>query len=124
MESKLASFLFEATGVNRYRKFLDIASLRHKLISSNVANVATPGYQSQDIAFKAELAKSAQRTNRLTGMTTDVGHIALGQHPERLPEIHRAKVTDGSLNGVDIDREIPKLAQNELQFTIGARLLQ
>jgi len=124
MESKLASFLFQSTGVGRYRRFLDLTSLRHKLISSNVANVSTPAYQARDIDFKAELAKSVQRTGDLVGITTHAGHIPLGQHPERMPRIERTKVSGDDLNSVDIDREIPKMAQNELEFTIGARLLQ
>ena len=124
METKLANFLFQATGVNRYRKFLDLTSLRHKLISSNVANVSTPGYQAQDIDFKSELAKLAQKTNNLVGMTTHSRHIPLGQHPERIPKIERTRVDGSNLNSVDIDLEIPKMAQNELEFTIAARLLQ
>lgn len=124
METKLANFLFQATGVNRYRQFLDLTSLRHKLISSNVANVSTPGYQAQDIDFKLELAKSVQKTNNLVGMTTHSRHIPLGQHPERIPKIERTRVDGGNLNSVDIDLEIPKMAQNELEFTIAARLLQ
>jgi flagellar basal-body rod protein FlgB len=124
MESKLANFLFEATGVQRYRRFLDIASMRHKLISGNVANVSTPGYKSQDIDFKAELAKSAKKSGNLAGSVTHAGHIPLGSHPERTPEIHKARVRGSDMNSVDIDKEVPKMAQNELEFTIGARLLK
>ncbi len=124
MESKLSNFLFNATGVGRCRQFLDLASLRHKLISGNVANVSTPGYQSQDIDFKSELAKSSGQTNRLAGTVTHQGHIPLGQHPGRLPEINGTKVTRGDLNSVDVDIEVPKMAQNELEYTIGARLLK
>lgn len=124
MENKIASFLFQATGVDRARRFLDLASLRHKLVSSNVANVATPGYESLDIDFKTELAKSSQRTSNLAGFTTHANHIPLGQHQERVPEIGNTRVAAGDLNSVDIDREVPKMAQNELQYTIGARLLK
>jgi flagellar basal-body rod protein FlgB len=124
MESKLSNFLFQATGVGRVRQFLDLASLRHKLISGNVANVSTPGYRSQDIDFKAELAKSSQKSSGISGSVTHQSHIPLGQHSGRLPEIHRAKVARGDLNSVDIDHEVPKMAQNELEFTIGARLLK
>lgn len=124
MDNKLSSFLFEAAGVSRYRRFLDLTSLRHKLVSSNVANVSTPGYRSQDIDFKQELARSAAQTSRLAGTLTDRNHIPLGEHAERMPKVERTRVKDGDLNSVDIDREVPKMAQNELEFTIAARLLQ
>lgn len=124
MDSKLTSFLFEATGVDRARRFLDVASMRHKLIASNVANVATPGYESLDIDFKGELAKLSGRSNHLAGMTTNPGHIPLGQHAERTPNIVRTKLGGDDLNSVDIDVEVPKMALNELEYTIGARLLK
>ena len=124
MDNKIASFLFQATGVDRARRFLDLASLRHKLISSNVANVATPGYEALDIDFKTELATSSQRTSNLAGLTTHSNHIPLGQHQERMPKIVNTRVTGSDLNSVDIDREVPKMAQNELEYTIGARLLK
>ena len=124
MESKLSNFLFKATGVDRCRQFLDLASLRHKLISGNVANISTPGYQAQDIDFKAELAKSSNQTGSIAGTVTHQGHIPFGQHQGRLPKINSTKVSQGDLNSVDIDLEVPKMAQNELEFTIGAKLLQ
>lgn len=124
MDSKLASFLFQATGVDRARRFLDLASLRHKLISSNVANVTTPGYQARDIDFKKELARLAQSSSNLAGVTTHRNHVPLGQHPGRVPKVERTRVSGRDLNSIDIDREIPKMAQNELQYTIAARLLK
>ena len=124
MDNKLASFLFESTGVERARKFLDIASARQKLIASNVANVTTPGYRSQDIDFKGELARLSGNGSALAGQTTHANHIPLGQHQDRAPEIHHTRVGYDDLNSVDIDREVPKMAQNELLFTVGARMLQ
>jgi flagellar basal-body rod protein FlgB len=124
MENKLASFLFETAGVNRFRRFLDLSSLQHKLVSSNMANVSTPGYRNKEIDFKGELAKSSGQSNRLVGTLTDANHIPLGQHPERMPVVNHEKVASGDLNSVDIDREVPRMAQNELEFTTAARLLQ
>ena len=124
MSDKIANFLFQQTGVNRFQSFLDLTSLRHKLISGNVANVSTPGYRARDLDFKAELARLAGQASHLPGKTTHPGHIPTGQHSQRAPEVDKVRVTQGSLNSVDIDREIPKMAENELMYTIGARLLK
>ena len=124
MENKLASFLFTSSGVPRYGRFLDLSSLRHKLVSSNVANVSTPAYQSQDINFDEELARSSGESKHLSGVITNPSHIPLGQHPDKMPKVERTKVAGTDLNSVDIDREVPKMAQNELEFTIAAKLLQ
>lgn len=124
MVNKLTSFLFDKSGVPGFRKFLDITSLRHKLISGNVANISTPGYRSQDIDFKGELDKASGKSNHLSGYVSHQNHIPLGQHQARGPKILHQKVTGGDLNSVNIDREVSHMAQNELLFTIGATLLQ
>jgi flagellar basal-body rod protein FlgB len=124
MVNKLAGFLFNKVGVEDYRKFLDITSLQHKLTAGNVANVTTPGYRSQNIDFQAELKRVRDESGHLKGLRTDINHIPLGQDPEGSPDIHRARVARGDLNSVDIDREVTRLAENELMFTVGAKLLQ
>ncbi|RKX24962.1 MAG: flagellar basal body rod protein FlgB [Candidatus Zixiibacteriota bacterium] len=124
MENKLTSFLFNRIGIGNYQKFLDISSFRHKLTAANVANVSTPGFESKDIDFKAELAKIGDRSNHLAGTITHSSHIPTGHHSNRAPKVHSDKIHDGDMNSVDIDREVPKMAQNELQYTIAARLLE
>ena len=43
------------------RRFLDLSSKRQELITSNIANVDTPGYHAKDIDFQGELAARAAR---------------------------------------------------------------
>lgn len=121
---KIADFLFKGTGVNKFEAYLDVSSFRHKLVSSNVANVSTPGYRSRDIDFQAEYAKLTGATGRVPGELTHAGHIPLGQHRDREPEITETRPQADELNAVDIDKEVSRMAQNELQFTVAARLLQ
>jgi flagellar basal-body rod protein FlgB len=124
MDNKISQFIFDKIGVTDYKKFLDLSSLRHKLISGNVANVTTPGYEARDIDFEKEFAKATSKTNELAGTVTNSRHIPLGQHPDRAPKVNEAKIKGDDMNSVDIDREASKMAQNELLYTIGARLLQ
>ncbi len=124
MENKLTSFIFDKVGVGDYNRLLDLTSLRHRLISANVANVSTPGYRSGDIDFKGELARIGGETKHLAGTTTDPDHIPLGEHSQRSPKVDRDRVESGEVNSVNIDEEVPKMAQNELVYTTAARLLQ
>ena len=124
MTNKIANFLFAKTQVPRLEKYLDLSAKRHKLVSSNIANVSTPGYKSRDIDFQEEFNKATQKTNRLSGETTHSNHIPLGQHKDRAPEVKEARVENGEMNSVDIDREVSNMAQNELLFAVGSRLLQ
>jgi flagellar basal-body rod protein FlgB len=88
---------------------LDAASLRHRVIAQNVANVNTPGYQRREVLFEEELAKS------LANPTTDkpvAPQVVVSEGPERV---------DG--NTVDIDREMGDLTKNSLLYQAAANLL-
>ncbi len=124
MVNKLTDFIFEKVGVNDYQKFLDLASTRHKLVSGNVANVSTPGYRSQDIDFKGELEKIGNKSSHLKGAVTHAGHIPTGHSSAKPLEVSRGRIAEGDINSVDIDQEVSRMAQNELLFTVGARLLK
>lgn len=116
--------MFEGIGVPRFEKYLDLASLRHKLISGNVANASTPGYREEEIDFEKEFARATGQTNHISGAITDSKHIVLGQHRDRAPDIDEVEIRKGDMNSVNIDEEISDMAQNELLFSVSARLLQ
>ena len=124
MSNKLTSFIFNKADVPRFQNFLNLTSTRHRLVSGNIANVSTPGYQSKSIDFKEELAKQSDNSHHLAGKTTHPSHIPTGYHKNRAPKVESEKVALGEVNSVDIDREISTMAQNELLYTIGARLLE
>ena len=124
MINKLQHFLFIKSGVPKLENYLNLTALRHKLKAGNVANVATPGYKSRDISFEEEFKKLNGSTQGLKGELTNPAHIALGQHKSRPPKVEETAVVKDEFNSVDIDIEISEMAQNELLFTIGARLLQ
>ncbi len=124
MPNKLAQFMFERVGIPNFGKYLDLAAFRHKLVSGNIANVSTSGYRSRHIDFKAEFEKMTDKSSRLEGNVTRHNHIPIGNHKAKPPQVQQTKVAEGEMNSVDIDREVSTMAQNELLFTIGARLLQ
>jgi flagellar basal-body rod protein FlgB len=124
VENKLTDFVFNKMGVPTLRKYLDLAAYRHKLVSGNIANVSTPGYRQKDIDFQKEFLKATGKTNHLEGTITNPGHIPLGTTQNSQPKVSQEKVQDGSMNSVDIDKEVSTMAQNELLYTIGAKMLQ
>ena len=124
MDNKISEFIFNKVGIPKAKQYLNLSSLQHKLISGNIANVSTPGYKAKDINFESEFQKLTKNSNHLAGVTTDENHIPTGQNEKKPPKIQQAKIANDEMNSVDIDKEIPSLAQNELRFTIGATLLQ
>lgn len=124
MENKITQFIFDKVGIPKQKKYLDMASLRHKLISGNVANVSTPQYEAKDIDFHSEFKKVTKAGNRVAGVTTHQNHIPTGQHQMKPPKIDAERVKSDELNSVNIDKEISNLTQNELLYDVGATLLQ
>jgi flagellar basal-body rod protein FlgB len=106
------------------QSFLDMASTRQKLIAGNVANVSTPGYRSRDIDFHGELKKVTGDKKHLGGKVTHPGHLPIGHSKDKGPEIlvNRSKDSNG-INNVNIDKEVANLAQNQIYYSIGAKLL-
>ena len=122
--SKLNDFLFVRTGVPKLESYINPTAFRHKMKAGNVANAATPGFKSKDINFQKEFEKLNNGSSHLQGLTTHSSHIPLGSSSSRGPKVESAKVQAGDINSVDIDKEIAEMAQNELLFSVGARLMQ
>ena len=95
--------------LQRMEKFLDMAALRQSLVSSNLANVDTPGYRTRDIDFAKEMQKAAAAPDATT-------------HPSVHEVTGLIERPDG--NNVSIDRETMLLAQTQLQFQTGVALLK
>jgi len=86
-------------------RYLDLLSVRQKLVASNIANADTPGYKTKDIDFQAEFR------NRIDGGSPVVSEVA------------GLKVKNDG-NNVSVDREARLLAENALRFNIAASLLK
>lgn len=84
-------------------RYMDLLTVRQKLVASNIANADTPGYRTQDIDFQAEFASA----------------LGVGPHAQAVEGL--AVRNDG--NNVSIDRESRLLAENALRFQAASSLL-
>lgn len=91
-------------------RYLDLASFRQTLISANLANIDTPGYQTVDVAFQSELAWAS---------TDD---FARPMRPVVRPVYGLIERPDG--NNVSLDRESMLLAQTQLQYKTAIELIR
>jgi flagellar basal-body rod protein FlgB len=95
--------------VEMLEKFLNLASQRHSLITTNIANLDTPGYQTHDLDFRGELRRA---------MSTD--GPAFSPVSRTVPGLLQRP--DG--NDVSMDRESLLLAETQLQFSLGVQLIR
>ena len=101
--------------INVLDKAADASWLRNEAISNNIANVDTPGYKRQDVAFEVELEK-ALGMNRYISMDEKVSRINT-RRLEGRPYTDYANYSyrlDG--NNVDIENENVYLAENQLKY--------
>lgn len=107
------------TNVFDYVSILDKAAdaswLRNEAISNNIANVDTPGYKRQDVAFESVLQK-ALGSNRYKSMDSKVSdakskNLSVRTYTDYSNYSYRL---DG--NNVDIDNENVYLAENQLKY--------
>ena len=111
---------------------MDAYSLRHRTISSNIANIGSAGSKARAVSFEEQLAASRSGENVVVA-TTDPRHIAVGagSAADVTPEVHEVGAgPDGApdanasgVNGVDIDNEMAELAKNQIRFKFAARLI-
>ena len=119
----MSKVFFEDNGMRTMEKFLDLSVQRHALISSNVANVDTPGYKTIDLSFEQELRDAtASAGSRLE--TTNNLHLAIGTetHTASVKEVEGLTVRN-DLNNVNVDREMAQVSTNALKFSMVAQLI-
>jgi flagellar basal-body rod protein FlgB len=113
MAGIFGKIMSEVTNHMNYRSY------RQEVLSSNIANVDTPGYRAKEVTFEEELG------SRLTLRTTDEKHlkksIAAGRYPVKDDPF--ARIGNDS-NTVDLDREMMKLNQNQIMFDASAEVIQ
>lgn len=118
--------LFRKSGIQFMKKGLDAGALRHTAISSNIANIGTPGYKRKEVIFEEKLQESLSG-NSIPGRITNPRHIPIG-----VSDINRVEpeiVTDDStdltsgVNNVDIDMEMADLVKNQIQFSATAKVM-
>jgi flagellar basal-body rod protein FlgB len=90
--------------------FLDLAVVRGGLITSNMANVDTPGYQTRDINFRQELDRA--ETSPDFPALAPIAHQVQGLNVR----------PDG--NNVSLEREGLLLAETQMRFSSGVQLLK
>jgi flagellar basal-body rod protein FlgB len=124
MSNLIKNMVLDKSGFPFLEKYLDVSSLRHKLISGNIANVSTPGYKSSDVDFHGELKKAIGNDDHLKMTTTHEGHLPGRNSADNAPEIQVDKTGESNgINNVNIDKEMANLAENQIYYSIGARLL-
>ena len=96
--------------MSQLETFLSLTNRRQTVIASNMANIDTPGYRTQDLNFQAEMTKAM-----------DSGS---GREPHAAVHTVQGLLERPDGNNVDMDRESTLLAETQMQYQLGTQLLK
>ena len=118
--------LFRDT-ISLLERSLNIRSLQHRVLSSNIANMDTPNYKAVELAVAEEINGSQDSAPSIKLVQTQPGHLPLKHDPTDHVKLKAAKPPEFSLRGdgntVDLDRTMGKLAENTLLYKTAAQLI-
>ncbi len=109
-------------------KVLDLRAEKQRVISSNIANAETPGYQKATYSFEDNLRNAINNGSSINLETTHTNHIPL--YPQNIDtvegELTREKDSTGigDENSVSVDAEMIDLSKNQLMYETAAKLLK
>jgi flagellar basal-body rod protein FlgB len=92
--------MFQGVAAN-FDRYMTLLSARQKVVASNIANVDTPGYKTQDLDFRAEFEQAVE-----------------GETPTIIETQGLPVKPDG--NNVNLDREARLLSENAMRFSIAS----
>ena len=107
---------------------MDFRTQRHDLLASNVANKDTPGYSAQDLVFENRLKKALHADEPGLLQTTHPLHMD-GNNTPPIDLVKARRITSAAPfvgfdgNSVDLDREMAKMAENQLMYNATTQMV-
>ena len=101
-------------------------STRQSVITSNIGNLDTPGFKASEIDFQGQLREALGSKGQLNLQATNEKHFGPktsnigGLTAEPFEELDAAK-SNG--NNVDVDKEMAKMAENQIFYNAVIQLM-
>ena len=118
--------IFSETITNLARS-LNLRSIQHKALASNIANMDTPNYKAVELDVAEKMKKNQGSVPGLRLARTHAGHLQFRSHRTDRVELEEVAPPAYSLRGdgntVDIDRTMGRLAENTLLYRATAQLI-
>ena len=102
---------------------INITQQRHSVLASNISNIDTPEYKTKNIDFEAALDEALKSDPAFQLVRTDAGHIGSTMNSSRAIEPYEEKGEWNGFNWVNIDKEMTKLAENNLRYRSATEVL-
>ena len=118
--------IFDKT-ISLLERSLDLRSLNHRVLASNIANMDTPNYKAFEVLVAQEMNRYTESAAKIPFVRTHANHLPDKTQPSNQVSLKAVKAPDFSLRGdgntVDIDRTMGKLAENTLLYNAATQLI-
>ncbi|HEX7556618.1 MAG TPA: flagellar basal body rod protein FlgB [Leptolinea sp.] len=96
---------------------LEGLAARQQVISRNIANADTPGYQSETVNFETAIKQALNKTQQLPMQTTNAAHILPTGQSGTIQVANRTGGTErADQNNVDIDTELSDMTDTAMRY--------
>lgn len=113
--------------ISLLERSLNLRSLQHRALASNLANMDTPNYKAVELEVKEEMNKSRGTVPGLQLTQTHTDHLPFHHYSSHGAKLKVAKPPEFSLRGdgntVDLDRTMGKMAENTLLYRTATQLI-
>jgi flagellar basal-body rod protein FlgB len=119
--------LFDGT-IATLQKSLNFGSLRHKVLTSNIANIDTPNYKAFEVVMEDALKSKHRSAAPIKLVRTCPQHLSgdrSASNPIKIKAADSPAINfraDG--NTVDLDRTMGKLAENTILYRTAAQIIK
>ena len=100
---------------------MQVASVNHRIIANNIANVDTPNFNPTHLDFEKTLRATVEGRGRISLRRTQPRHLDARQ--EHIQFERLAFLSKNDYNKVDLDQEMADLGANTARYTTYGSLL-
>jgi flagellar basal-body rod protein FlgB len=114
--------------ITALQKALNFGSLRHKVLTSNIANIDTPNYKAFEVVMEDALKRNNRSAEPIELVRTCPQHLSgyrCSSNSIKIKEADSPSVNfraDG--NTVDLDRTMGNLAENTILYRTAAQMIK
>ena len=109
-------------GLSALRTSMQWHQQRQRLLAENVSNADTPNYRPRDLVRPTAESLAAGVKGGLTMVRTSPGHIGLSNGDASFALDRKAPETRPTGNAVNLDDEMLKVAQNQMDYQAATSL--
>ena len=113
--------------ISMLERSLDLRSLQHRVLSSNIANLDTPNYKAFELVVEEEINRERELPRNIRLVRTHSNHFPIKATPMDNVKLKAADPPEFSLRGdgntVNVDRTMGKLSENTILYKTAAQLI-